>query len=433
MRVDLAEHAPPAYGAILDAAGNPDTDLYRLNLSRAIWRKGDAKMDPEPRPTDLTMDCLFTNLQDRCALQIEYHGQPVRIRGLVRSLPAPEHPNDRLGLECGKRIVPVDASARPEAFANVEVGCLLEVSGTCLIETDNWRPNAPFPRIDGFAIVVRTPEDVKILSRPPWWTPGRLLTVIGALLAAIAGIFTWNRSLNRLAERRGRELTDETVARVLADLKVEERTRLAIELHDALSQNLTGAALEIETSDVLIDDAPAQAHQHLGIASKTVKSCREELRNCLWDLRSNALEEKTMDSAIRRTLDPHVDGVNLTVRFNVPRETLSDNTAHAFLCIIRELVQNAVRHGRAKSVKIAGSMAEEVLKFSVCDDGSGFEPKSAPGVRQGHFGLQGIRERVRQLGGEISVKSTIGRGTKVTVSLKTIKPGPESGQQHLTT
>ena len=219
VRVDLAEHAPPAYGSIIDAAGNPETDLYRLNLSRAIWRHGDAKMEPETQPTDLTMDCLFTNLQDRCALQIEYHGQPVRIRGLVRSLPAPEHPNDRLGLEFGKRIVPIDASARPEAFANVEVGCLLEVSGTCLIETDNWRPNAPFPRIDGFAIVVRTPSDVKILSRPPWWTPGRLLTVIGALLAAIAGIFTWNRSLNRLAERRGRELTDETVARVSADLR----------------------------------------------------------------------------------------------------------------------------------------------------------------------------------------------------------------------
>ena len=134
----------------------------------------------------------------------------------------------------------------------------------------NWQPNAPFPHVEGFAIVVRTPDDIRILSRPPWWTPGRLLTVIGALLAALAGVFAWNRSLNRLAEMRGRELTEETVARVTADLKVGERTRLAVELHDALSQNLTGAALEIETSDVLIDNAPSKAHHHLGIAAKTV-------------------------------------------------------------------------------------------------------------------------------------------------------------------
>lgn len=72
--------------------------------------------------------------------------------------------------------------------------------------------------------------------------------MIGALLAALAGIFIWNRSLNRLAERRGRELTEESIAHIAAAMKVGERTRLAIELHDALSQNLTGVSLEIVTA-----------------------------------------------------------------------------------------------------------------------------------------------------------------------------------------
>ena len=76
-------------------------------------------------------------------------------------------------------------------------------------------------------VVVRKSDDIRILARPPWWTTGRLLAVIGALLAALAGIFMWNRMLNRRAERRGLELAEEKVAHVTSELKVYERTRLA--------------------------------------------------------------------------------------------------------------------------------------------------------------------------------------------------------------
>ncbi len=416
-RVDLADQKPPSYGMTVDAVGQPETDLYRLNLSRGIWRTNGLPVAVEPPPVDVTAWQMLHDYAERPAIQIEYHGRGVRLKGLVRSLPSFGYSDGRLALECDRYIVPVDASSCPQAFSEVEIGCTLEVAGICLIETENWRPNAPFPHVDGFSVVVRTPKDVRILSRPPWWTAGRLLSVIGALLAALAGVFVWNRSLNRLAERRGRELTEETVARVTADLKVGERTRLAIELHDALSQNLTGAALEIETSDVLIDGDPAKAHRHLGIAAKTIKSCREELRNCLWDLRNDALGEKTMDEAIRLTLAPLMDGTGLAVRFNVPRECLSDDTAHALLRIIRELAQNAMRHGHAKTVKIAGSLETDRLLFSVQDDGCGFDPQNHPSVRQGHFGLQGIRERVNRFGGTMEIKSEAGKGTKVTIAL----------------
>lgn len=417
VRIDLAEPRPPTYGTNIEAVGNPETDLYRLNLSRAIWRTNDAPAKVEPPPTFITARQILNDYKGKPAVQVAYHGKAIRIKGIVRSLPSPGHSDGRLTLECDKYIVPVDMSGCHAALEGVEIGCTLEVAGICLIETENWRPNAPFPHVEGFAVIVRTPDDVRIISRPPWWTAERLLSVIGALLAALIGVFAWNRSLNRLAERRGQELTEETVARVTADLKVGERTRLAIELHDALSQNLTGAALEIETSDVLVDDNPAKAHRHLDIAAKTIKSCREELRNCLWDLRNDALGEKTMDEAIRRTLAPLMDGTGLAVRFNVPRERLSDNTAHALLKIIRELVQNAIRHGHASTVRIAGSLEPDQILFSVSDDGYGFDPKNHPGVPQGHFGLQGIRERVNQFDGKMTIKSEIGHGAKVAISL----------------
>ena len=106
------------------------------------------------------------------------------------------------------------------------------------------------------------------------------------------------------------------------------------------------------------------------------------------------------------------------VRFNIPCELLTDDTAHALLRIVRELVQNAIRHGRAKTVRIAGCLDGERLLFSVVDDGCGFVPDSAPGVREGHFGLQGIHERVNHFGGELEIESAPGKGTKVSISFK---------------
>ena len=419
VRVDLQERNPPEFGAVIECVGIPETDLYRFNLSRAIWRPAspEAAIQQEAEPEAISASQLLTNRNDLPAVQVRYHGKPIRIKGIVRSLPAPGHPYDRLGLECDRRIVPIDASACPTAFDEVEIGCIVEVSGVCLIETENWRPNAPFPHVEGVAVVVRTPADVHIVSRPPWWTPKRLMTVIGALLAVLVGIFVWNRSLNRLAERRGAELSEEKLARISSDMKVGERTRLAIELHDSLSQNLTGVSLEIATATKLAGQDPGGTLGHLEIAAKSLKSCRDELRNCIWDLRNYALEERDMNDAVRRTLAPFVDGIELVVRFNVPRERLADDTAHVHLRIIRELVLNSIRHGRAKTVRIAGCIEGDRLLFSVSDDGCGFDPGDHPGIRDGHFGLQGIRERINHFGGDMSVESEIGKGAKVSISL----------------
>ena len=131
-----------------------------------------------------------------------------------------------------------------------------------------------------------------------------------------------------------------------------------------------------------------------------------------------------MDAAIRKTLCQNLAGIDLSVRFNVPRETFSDNTAHTILKIIRELAANALRHGKATSLKIAGAIDDGKLLFSVRDNGCGFDPDLAPGISQGHFGLQGIAERLERLNGEMKIESSPGNGAKVTVTL----PIPRSGE-----
>ena len=146
-------------------------------------------------------------------------------------------------------------------------------------------------------------------------------------------------------------------------------------------------------------------------------SCRRELKDCLWDQRSRTFDEKDMNEAVNRTITPHTGDAKAVVRFNVQRSRLSESTTHTVLSVVRELVVNAVRHGGATRIWIAGECSDGRISFSVRDDGCGFDPASAPGPRDGHFGLQGIRERVRAAKGTIDISSAPGGGTKATIRI----------------
>ena len=230
---------------------------------------------------------------------------------------------------------------------------------------------------------------------------------------ALSGYFP---PLKVLSERRGRELAEEQIASARADLKVEERTRLAVELHDSISQTLTGVALQIDAAQGSGRTNPTAAAKFLENARAMLASCRQELRCCIWDLKSRTFEERDMTEALQKTLAPHINEANLSVRFNVPRTILSESSAHDILRIVRELVINAIRHGHAKNIRIAGECRDGTVRFTVRDDGCGFSETDVPGPAQGHFGLQGIRERIGNRNGSMEIESAPGRGTKVTVS-----------------
>lgn len=416
-RVELQGNTPPSVGETVEVVGSVETDAHYINFSQALWRPAEDVETSRQDVTEMTARKLLFNENGATMIKIRKHGQQVRIRCVVRSLPDPDHSDRVLFAESDGVTFPIDASNCHEVFAKLEIGATIEATGICWMEIENWRPNAVFPKVKGFTLVLRTADDITVIARPSWWTPARLLTVIGALLAALLGFVIWNRALQKVAERRGRQLFREQATRMAAELKTAERSRLAVELHDSISQVLTGVALKLKASQSQVKTDPDKALNNLNIAESTLRSSREELRYCLWDLRNNILDLPNLEEAIRQTLKPQIGDVQLAVRFPVTHRKLSDNTVHVILQIVRELAVNAIRHGQATAIRIAGTFEQGVLAFSVQDNGSGFDPTTALGPEQGHFGLLGVQDRLAHYDGTIDLQSAPGKGTKAVIKM----------------
>lgn len=405
---------PPTVGALVCVIGFPDTDLFHVNLIDARVVRFKTASIPGDDAVPTTIANLLSD-GSRRRFDVSQHGRVIRLSGTVTDLPSAE---GRINLRSGGGFtLPIDISACPDIAERLKEGCKVEATGICIVETDSWRPNAVVPQVKGLALVIRSPDDVKIISGPPLLTVGRLSAAVVILLAFLIGVIVWNRVLNGLVNRRSRELIKEQIARTVSQLKVGERTRLAVELHDALSQNLAAVACLVGAARRAVDSGTATAGKQLQTTERILNSCRTELKHCLFDLRSDMLERHDFSEAIRMTLDQLHAAAEIAIRFSVPRTRMTDSTAHAILCIIRELVSNAVRHGKASKIHVAGSIDGDTLKFSVRDNGTGFDPAATPGPCEGHFGLDGIRDRVQRIGGDFRIEATSGKGTYAVVIL----------------
>lgn len=396
--IECKDRQVPTYGIRIDAVGIPKTDLYRINLSKAIWRpsSGPAYDDQPALPTNIKS--LLTDDSGEEKISSSSHGKLLSLQGKV--INTTEGISKILTLKDGAFSIPIDISAAKERITSPSIGSEIRVTGRCIVKTENWHPYSSFPHTTGIMLTVRSDEDITILSNPPWWTPNRLLIVIGSLVVALLGILIWNLVLRRISR-----------------LRVDERTRLAVELHDSLSQNLSGLACQITAVKKALPATASTAANRLDIAERMLFSSRTELKRCLWDLRGNTLECQDVAEAIRKTIEPILGDARLTVRFNMPRTLLNDSEMHALLCIVRELASNSVRHGQSSRIRIAGALDHHIVVFSVRDNGHGFDIVNRACGIEGHFGLDGIQERIERLNGTFDITSSDKNGTNVRIQI----------------
>jgi signal transduction histidine kinase len=389
----------PSAGEQVTVVGFPDTDLYGVQLIYARCKTLPTAKDfgPEQKPTDTTLRQLLTDDQGRPRINGYSHGRLLRIRGTVLDV----QPSLALfSLNEDKLTLPVDCSSSPDIIPQLEPGSMIEVVVLAITETDSWRESIVLPKTRGLKLILRSGTDLKILARPPWWTPARLTAVVISLLVIIVLIIAANRIINRIMMRR----------------KVSERTRLAVELHDSLSQTLAGVACQIAAGENAVSEDPEAAMTLLKTAERMLESSRTELKNCLFDLRNDTVDDPDFARAIAKTLSLFNSEADISIRFHVARSQMTDTTAHAVLCIIRELVANAIRHGAATRIKVAGTADDGCLRFSVSDNGCGFDPQRHPGPRDGHFGLAGIHERLAAMNGSFTITSAHGN-TRAAVTI----------------
>ena len=407
----------PSIGESIEAAGMPVTDLYRIHLAESVWRKSSAEpMKPE-EAVPVTLAYLFKSKgSGKFIMNPILFGRALTVTGFLREFVTDERGSKRLLLENEGFTVQIDCSNAPEASCT-EIGSLVSATGVCVLDSGFWRPSLPFPRNKSLFLVARRPDDIVLLERPPWWTPAKFIVAVSAMGGFIVLILLWNAALRVLVERKSREVVKIQARKLVSELRIAERTRLAADLHDSFSQNLTAIGYQVSTARNTLGGKDPATTGCLDAVAKMIRSCRTDLRRCLWDLRSDVLDEPDFAEAIRKTLAPVAGAASVTVRFAGPRTAISDSTAHGVLNAVRELVSNAVRHGEAAKIRIAGEVRSGTLRISVRDDGCGFDPTNRPGQAEGHFGLDGIAERIERLGGTFEIKSAPGKGTKATIQI----------------
>lgn len=390
----------PSVDEHVAVVGFPDADLYGINLIYARCKPLQTPEYPCPKqkPTDTTLRQLLTDGHGHPRINGYSHGRLLRLKGSVLDV---QSSFAMFSLNADGFTLPVDCSSSPSVLSSLETNSKVEVDVLAITETDRWRENLILPQTRGLRLILRSPAGLRVLARPPWWTPARLMGAVVSLLVAIVLIVAANRIINRIMMRR----------------KISERTRLAVELHDSLSQSLAGVACQIAAGHGAIADDPDAAKSLLSTAEKMLDSCRTELKNCLFDLRNDTVDDPDFSRAIANTISGLKPDAHIAIRFHVARSQMIDSTAHAVLCIIRELAANAIRHGGATRIRIAGTTWDGQLRFSVCDNGCGFDPKDCPGPNEGHFGLSGIRERIAGMNGTISITSARGC-TRVAIGIE---------------
>jgi signal transduction histidine kinase len=234
-------------------------------------------------------------------------------------------------------------------------------------------------------------------------TPGPEMT---ALLMAIGNQVGLALSTARLSDE-GREMA-----------VLEERARLAREIHDTLAQQLTGIVIQLEAAQALVNRDPDRSLPALASAQELARSALAEARRSVWDLRPAPLSSTGLVAAAENEVERfrHRTGIAARLRAEhmVPPPALRPQSEVTLLRITQQALANIAAHSGASRVTVRLRNLGDHVELTVRDNGHGFDTSALP---LGSFGIVGMAERVRIAGGTFQVESVPSRGTTITVDL----------------
>jgi NarL family two-component system sensor histidine kinase YdfH len=218
-------------------------------------------------------------------------------------------------------------------------------------------------------------------------------------------------------EKANQQLT-EYAARVEDLTIVNERQRMARELHDTLSQGLAGLILQLEAVDAhLTNNHTAKAQAIVGNAMEQARVTLADARRVIDDLRQPSLDD--LDSALRLEISRFSTATGIPIHFHFhsdPTPPLPDSTKETLVRALAESLTNIANHAKAQTVDVNLNVKDKNILLTVKDDGIGFDASSIP---SGHYGILGIKERVRLVNGSFEIQSENGNGTTLKIEIPT--------------
>lgn len=268
----------------------------------------------------------------------------------------------------------------------------LSLRGICVVDpsfTNNLTP---------FVLLLRSSDDVDVLAGPPWWSTGHVLALLSALgLITVAGIFLYQRVENW---------------RLRAVL--EERERLAHEMHDTLAQSFAGIGFQLQA---IRNGLPAQQstlHKQLEFTSNLVRHSHEEARRSIAMLRPESLESEDLLAALDRHARRLVEGGSVRVMSEKIGEArpIPLRIADTLFRVGQESIANSIRHAKPTLLKIRLTYAKHSACLQIEDNGMGF----VSGDELQGFGIRGMRRRAQSVSATFHLHSSPGEGTRVEVT-----------------
>jgi signal transduction histidine kinase len=201
---------------------------------------------------------------------------------------------------------------------------------------------------------------------------------------------------------------------------LEERQRLARDLHDSVSQAVYGIALGARSAQELLARDPTQLQEPLEYILRLSEAALAEMRALIFELRPEALEREGLIGALKHHTAVLRSRHGIVVDESIAGEpTMSWESKQALYRIAQEALHNAGRHARATRVRIVLDQDEAQIRLEVWDNGVGFDTESE---HPGHFGLNTMRERATELGGSLEIESGPQDGTKIRVIVPAGRP-----------
>ena len=395
-------------GELIEAVGFPDLGGSSVVLREASIRRREWAELPKPR--ELANDFLFDK---------ELDGELVEVQAWLTDV-STEGPDRILMLQDGTRGFIARLAEKTPVQRDILPGSKLRLTGVYVgqgSQTSGTNDN------DAFELLLNSPQDIVVIERPDWWTLRRLMAALGVIILVLAGsllwIFTLKRQVNAQALMIRRKAQREAT--------LEERTRIARDIHDTLEQALAGTSLQLNALADSMPEAPPEPVRILQVARSMVHHAQDEARRTVRNLRFLELEKRNLPAALSELAAQSGGDSPLKIRFNLQGvyQSVPSQVESHLLRIGQEAVTNVIKHASAKNVQIELICGDGLLELTIEDDGSGFNTEQMVAAATGHFGLLGMRERAEKIGGTLTVRSAPGKGTRIRVRVSV--PGSIAG------